>query len=256
MRTAGSASGSLLVFFAFCGFSLGQIPETTVVPLAATPSIAPHHVAAAGDRSVWYTSLAYPGTVGLLDSQFHATAFTVPLAAPVGQDIAYPQGIAVAADGSAWFPWVRAKGDGTPLTSFVGHVTAAGAFTSFALPSFDACFTIDCNIALGTDGNMWISEQRIGNIAKVLPSGAVTELPIPTPGSYPGAITAGPDGNVWFTEYSGQKIGRVTPAGQFTEFPLPRTSRIRTGSRWDRTAISGLRSRAPRSERTATGSAG
>jgi hypothetical protein len=63
------------------------------------------------------------------------------------------------------------------------------------------------------------------------PGGTITEFPLPTPGAFPGPITAGPDGNLWFTEYSylrmngmqqgGNRIGRITPAGVITEFPLP-----------------------------------
>ena len=51
--------------------------------------------------------------------------------------------------------------------------------------------------------------------------GVITELTIPTAGSFPGGITAGPDGNLWFCANGSNRIVRLTPAGVFTEFPIP-----------------------------------
>ena len=50
---------------------------------------------------------------------------------------------------------------------------------------------------------------------------AITEVPVPTPGSDPEVITMGPDGDLWFTEFGADKIGRVTRGGVFTEYVLP-----------------------------------
>src|SRR5581483_11856976 len=47
------------------------------------------------------------------------------------------------------------------------------------------------------------------------------EFPLPSPFSFPRAITAGPDGNVWFVEQNTGRIGRITPAGVIPEFTLP-----------------------------------
>lgn len=51
--------------------------------------------------------------------------------------------------------------------------------------------------------------------------GTVTEFPIATAGSEPGAIVQGPDGNMWFAEFHANQIVRVTPSGQMTSFPVP-----------------------------------
>ena len=59
------------------------------------------------------------------------------------------------------------------------------------------------------------------NAGWITTAGAVTEFPIPTPGSDTCGITAGPDGNLWFTERFGNNIGRITPAGRIAEFPIP-----------------------------------
>ncbi|MGD0872381.1 MAG: hypothetical protein ABSB88_22760 [Bryobacteraceae bacterium] len=67
-------------------------------------------------------------------------------------------------------------------------------------------------------------------VAVVLPAQITfTEYPIPSPASFPDAITTGPDGNLWFVELHnpsnlgdrGDKIARITPAGVVTEFLTP-----------------------------------
>jgi virginiamycin B lyase len=59
---------------------------------------------------------------------------------------------------------------------------------------------------------------------RCLPSGGITELPIPAPQSGPEVITSGPDGNLWFTEYvqsiPSAHVWRLTPSRTFSAFPL------------------------------------
>ncbi len=57
--------------------------------------------------------------------------------------------------------------------------------------------------------------------ASGVPTGTISEFPVPTAESGVTGIAPGPDGNVWFTEYEADKIARITPAGAVTEFPLP-----------------------------------
>ncbi len=77
-------------------------------------------------------------------------------------------------------------------------------------------------IARAPDGNYWYTQSGGANrVARMTPSGQVTEFPLPNAGSTPFDIVAGADGNMWFTELDGGRIGRITPAGVITEFPLP-----------------------------------
>lgn len=79
------------------------------------------------------------------------------------------------------------------------------------------------DVALGPDGNLWITDVNAAKIRRVTPSGGVSEFDIPS-GDRAQDITAGPDGKMWFTELYGNRIGRVDPgSGAITEFPL-RTS--------------------------------
>jgi virginiamycin B lyase len=59
------------------------------------------------------------------------------------------------------------------------------------------------------------------NIGRITPAGAITEFPVPTPGSSPQDIVSGLDGILYFTEYVGNNIGRVTASGIFTECAIP-----------------------------------
>jgi streptogramin lyase len=76
-------------------------------------------------------------------------------------------------------------------------------------------------ITAGPDGNLWITEDVGNRIARVTPSGTVTEFSAGiSAGSSPEGIAKGPDGNLWFTEPFGNRIGRITPTGTVTEFGL------------------------------------
>jgi len=69
---------------------------------------------------------------------------------------------------------------------------------------------------------MWFTEFRVDKVARVTPTGTVTEFDVHTPPfavDGPTGIAAGPDGNLWFTELNANRIGRITPAGTVTHFP-------------------------------------
>ena len=76
-------------------------------------------------------------------------------------------------------------------------------------------------IAKGTDGNYWYTQSGASRIARMTPSGAVTEFALPSSGSNPFDIVAGADGNMWFTELDASRIGRIAPNGAIAEFSLP-----------------------------------
>ena len=72
----------------------------------------------------------------------------------------------------------------------------------------------------GPDGNLWFVESGADKIAKVTPTGTITEYPTPSSHTNPSGIggvvvglTVGPDSNLWFTEPTENKIARVTPTG-------------------------------------------
>lgn len=89
-------------------------------------------------------------------------------------------------------------------------------------------------IALGPDGNLWVTMWGANAIDRITPAGLRTRFPLPA-GSKPYDITAGPDGALWFTEFGANMIGRITTAGVVTgEYATPTPSAgpigITTGS--------------------------
>ena len=83
--------------------------------------------------------------------------------------------------------------------------------------------TFPRGITVGSDGNLWFTEDQGQSIGRVTPAGVITEFPVfsgPFGAGATEGITNGPDGNIWFTEYTRQAIGRITPTGAITEFSL------------------------------------
>ncbi len=128
-------------------------------------------------------------------------------------------GITAGPDGNVWFT--------EPFAGRVGRITPSGTITEFSegISPYTNEYGITQTpgpqgIASGPDGNVWFTEQRADRVARITPSGAVTEFSAGiTAGSGPGAIAPGPDGNLWFTEGGVNQVARITPAGVVTEFP-------------------------------------
>ncbi len=82
-------------------------------------------------------------------------------------------------------------------------------------------------MTVGADGALWFTlaggrclEGTGNKIGRIAADGRITEFPLPTANSYPGAIAAGPDDALWFGERLANKIGRMTLDGRVTEFPV------------------------------------
>lgn len=102
--------------------------------------------------------------------------------------------------------------------------STAGTFSQMATLTRDSGPT---DIAVGSDNNLWFTEQGADKIGRITTEGQVTEFPLPAvspPESRsPWGIALGPDGAMWFTENSGNKIGRITTSGTITEWPTTPT---------------------------------
>lgn len=71
-------------------------------------------------------------------------------------------------------------------------------------------------LALGSDGNIWFTENLVNNIGRITPAGVLTEF---ATASHPFRITPGAPGTLWFSETN--SIGQITTAGVITVFPMP-----------------------------------
>jgi streptogramin lyase len=191
-------------------------------------------------------TIARDGTLTLYRDPISAPAF--PLGLTVGRDgnLWFSQANAnkvsrmTLAGVVTSFPLPAAGGYSTPgaLTSgpdgniwaadyfYVARVGLDGSVIQFPTPYAHGdtnAYFIDA-LAPGSDGNVWYSEsQQNGSatihskIAKITPSGTITEYPVPA-GHFALSIVAGRDGNMWFIDAFG--IGSVTPAGTMTFYPL------------------------------------
>ncbi len=148
-----------------------------------------------------------------------AGGITVPLQAQNYTQYQVPSSpfaMTVGPDSAIWFGLAPT---GSSSTYSIGRITAAGAVTSYPIPTSGSNPT---SITTGPDGALWFTEQGGNNIGRITTSGTITEYPIPTAYSSPYGITLGPDGALWFTEQSGNNIGRITAAGVVTnEYPVP-----------------------------------
>jgi streptogramin lyase len=79
-------------------------------------------------------------------------------------------------------------------------------------------------IVTGSDHNLWVTETAINKIARVTPTGTVTQFSIPTANAGASHITYGQAGSLWFTETNANKIGRITTTGSVTEYRIPTVS--------------------------------
>jgi virginiamycin B lyase len=76
------------------------------------------------------------------------------------------------------------------------------------------------NLTAGPDGNLWITEGLSNQVARMTPSGAVTQYNVSLNGG-PFDITRGPDDRLWFTAGAGSVIGRITTSGYMLEWTVP-----------------------------------
>lgn len=127
---------------------------------------------------------------------------------------------AIGANGDVWFSEFGAYTGNSP--GAFAYVSGTGAVTSYPAPNTS-------NIqprfsAKAQDGNVWYALDKGNSIARVTPSGQVTEFSVPPTSqgqSRPNDIVVGTDGALWFTEVTGSAIARMTTDGTVANvYPL------------------------------------
>lgn len=227
-------------FFAAFGilFSLASVQalsqEITTFPIYSKDFKAPHQatidpvskrlsgadeplgIAVAADGNVWFTE-GDSERIGKMTPDGVVKEYETGLP---HRSIALDQihtSIVAAADGNMWFH----------NGSQIGSITPEGVVTlrhnSYSPDTYIRA------IAAGPDGNVWYTtwqrESDVWKIAKITPSGAVREYPLPSH-IEPMNLTAGSDGNIWFTAYSNEhpeehhlvRIGKITRRGEITDY--------------------------------------
>jgi streptogramin lyase len=112
------------------------------------------------------------------------------------------------------------------LACAFGGAALGQVFTEFPIPT---AASGALGITVGSDGNLWFTEQTASKIGVIRLGGRITEVPLPA-GTGPTRIHAGPDGNLWFSESARAFIGRVdVNTGALTEFPLATSTNATRG---------------------------
>lgn len=218
---------------------LAASPNTVSPTSVPTANSGPESVAVGPDGNIWFTELVANkigviSTSGTILNEFPIPGVISTVAAN-GSGSGYNTGDTLtivqpgATGGTVQVTGIGANGNVTNvvlLTAGTGYTTAAGLSTTNGGNGTNATIDITVNIGpwgitTGPDGALWFTENNIGKIGRVTPSGTFTSFTVPGTGAIPQYITGGPDGNLWFTDNGQSSIDRVTPAGVFTAFPTP-----------------------------------
>jgi len=186
----------------------------------------PNNIVVGPDSNMWFTE-SDGGAIGRITPKGKITQFMVPRANMANA----PFGIASGPDGNIWF---------TLFGGYIGRITPEGEVKEYAVPPkmlkagkqvFPVRPEID-SITSGPDGNLWFTEAESvqgqhDGIARITPSGKITEYIDLPPTCYPSGITVGPDEKLWFTfdEVSKGglilKIGSITSQGKSAIYDMP-----------------------------------
>lgn len=163
-----------------------------------------YSMVAGPDGNMWFTN-PVTNQIGKITLTGQVTTYNIPTSN------SYPMDITVGPDGNLWFTeWGADK---------VAKITPSGQITEYPVPT---TYNKPLAIIAGSDGNLWFSESESGlpsryscltseaSIAKITPSGQITEYPFSGNGCAWG-LTTGTDGNIWFTDVSNRLIGNLNP---------------------------------------------
>jgi len=218
------------------GFTEYRMLSTTDIPAA---------VAVSPQGAVWFT-IEFSDAIGVLRNGGIERL-------PKGKENVEPLGLAVDAEGYAWFTdsparaVARISPEGA-ITAFtlsmplarLGRLAVApagavwfadaltpsvtrlerGVFTRHQASSFGAA---PFGVAVSGDGTVWATLPNVNKLLRISPARELTEFDVPTRGSGLSDLAVDASGAVWFVELRANKIGRFA-GGQFTEFAVPTPS--------------------------------
>jgi len=216
-RRLGSAAASGLVFSALlvAGHASSALAAPTpefraadtgtfqefVVP---TPDSAPAGITRGHDANLWFSENG-AANVGRVTPAGAITEF--PVAGSTSGITAGPP-----PDKTVWFAESPDK---------VGKISPAGGLTEYPVANVPPPQGNGGEgITAGPDGNIWLTETLVGQIARITPNGDVSVFPAGVP--RPTDIVAGPGGRLWYTDFISEKIVSITTSGTNpTVFSVP-----------------------------------
>lgn len=195
-------------------------PSNAVVTPQSTPGDA-RVLASSSTGGVWYAGELSPAplTLGYVTPAGGLLNFAVSLMAISVQ----PAYMTPGANGAMWFLAYAGINRTAPI---LGKIDPSGAIVLHPVAA-DPESEVR-GLALGPDGNLWMTETRVQGptrlsaIVRVTPAGTATAFASGLQrGADPWSITSGPEGALWFTDTVG-RIGTITTAGSIREFQIGR----------------------------------
>ena len=202
----------------------------------------PTTVAVAPDNTIWFT-IGFADAVGMIrEGKLQRL--------PKSKKSVEPTGLAVDADGAAWFTdptevlisrilptgEIKSFPLGTPIARLGRLAVAPDGAVWFAESTAygftrlkDGVLTRNVpnsvrggpyGVAVDVKGNVWGTLQSGNQLVKIVPGREIAEYEIPTPGSSPSDVTADTAGNIWVLEFRGNKIAKFSD-GKFSEYTVP-----------------------------------
>ena len=219
----------------------GSAGDFVEYPMTVASDI-PTTVAVGPDNTVWFT-IGFADAVGMIrEGKLQRL--------PKSKKSVEPIGLAVDADGAAWYTdptevlisrmvpsgEIKSFPLGTPIARLGRLAVAPDGAVWFAESTAygftrlkDGVLTRNVpksvrggpyGVAVDAKGNVWGTLQSGNQLVRISPGQEIAEYEIPTPGSSPSDIAVDASGNAWFIEFRGNKIGKFGE-GKFTEFPVP-----------------------------------
>jgi virginiamycin B lyase len=214
--------------------------------LRLDPGESPVAIAAGPSGELWFTVESAPFIARLHAGRVQRL--------PKGAESVEPLGLAVDANGDAWFTEaarrriVRISPAGgvasfdlaTPVARLARLAVAPGGAVWFAEPTLvsvtrlhqgvmtrhvlaagdGAADATPFGVAAAPDGTVWTTLPSANRIVRVTPDGQAAAFDVPTPASGLGDVAVAADGTVYFLEMAANKVGRLAD-GRFSEFPIP-----------------------------------
>ena len=129
-------------------------------------------------------------------------------------DNEFPNGIAVASDGSVWFGEQNLPG--------VGHLFENGTMVEYAWPINYSPSTTSIWGVAQWNGRIWASDALGAQIISLDPTTATAyAVKLRNPSAFPYTLTVGMDDALWFTELYGSSLGRIDAKCTLKEYPIP-----------------------------------
>jgi len=203
------------------------------------PRDVPTAIAAAHDGTIWFT-IDLANAIGRIRNGKVERLIE-------HQGNLEPIGIAVDAQGAAWYTDAQAKevtrvlpsGEMTSIAlqtpvARLGHIAAApdgsvwfSEATAYSISRIkdgklerhviDSIRALPLGVAVAPDNTVWATLQGSNQLLHIAPGGEMKAFDIPTRGSLPADVAVDANGTVWFLEFRGNKIGRFA-GGRFEEF--------------------------------------